>query len=283
MTVFTLLPRDESAKGGAPSQAGQSLLEALLAIGIFVIGVATTGVLVIDANVASRQGIERAQAIALAREGLEAARSLRDADFDNLTAGAHGIALASSKWTFSGASDAQNQFTRVVTITDIAADTKKIESSVTWQFSAARQGSVILTDYLTDWNQTQGDAGNLRIDIAAAAFGASNTELQGVKIENLGTSSIAIDTITVSWDTAERLIQEININGTVVWSSTGPGTPSGAQASGTVLDISNYTLAASSGLVPITRFLFNGSMAGAHFVIKFTMTDASTKYVIVNP
>lgn len=277
--IRRIYDRNQSVKSVAISEhqcseAGQSLVEVLLTISIFIIGVITVGTLIIDANVSSRQGVERTQAITLAREGLEAARSLRDADFDNLTTGAHGLALSNSKWIFSGTSDAQNQFTRVVTVTDIDIDTKKIDSTVTWQFSTARQNSVTLIDYLTDWNQTQGDAGNMRIDITGTALGNSNRELQGVKIENLGTASITIDKMAVFWDTAP-LIQEVKINGVVDWS--------GAQSSGALLDITNVILTASSGLLPIDRLFFDASMTGTHFVVKFIMTDTSTKYVIVNP
>ena len=155
-----------------PAQKGQSLIEVLVAIGVFVIGIATIGVLVLDANVSSRQGIERTQAILLAQEGLEAARSLRDADFDNLAAGAHGIILSGNLWTFSGTSDIQDQFTRVITVTNRNENTKQIQSQVTWQFTEARQNSVMLTEYLVDWNQTKGTAGELSVTISAAQSAA---------------------------------------------------------------------------------------------------------------
>jgi len=132
---------------------GQSLVELLVAIGVFVVGVATIGLLVLTTFNSSRQAVERTQAVMLAREGIEAARSIRDDDFNNLTTGSHGIVISDNKWIFSGSSDAQDQFVRVVTITDISTSTKKIESSTTWQFSQSRQGAVDLVTYLTNWNQ----------------------------------------------------------------------------------------------------------------------------------
>lgn len=127
---------------------GQSLIEALVALSVFILGTATIGFLILDANVASRQGIERTEAVLLAREGLEAARSIRDANFNNLTAGAHGIMLSSNRWIFSGTSDTQDQFTRIITIEDIDSKRKKITSQINWQFSSQRQDSVSLTTYL---------------------------------------------------------------------------------------------------------------------------------------
>ncbi|PCI19706.1 hypothetical protein COB64_03270 [Candidatus Wolfebacteria bacterium] len=135
------------------SQSGQSLIEAVIAISIFVIGTVTIGFLVIDANVSTRQGSERTQAILLSKEGLEAARSIRDNDFTNLTTGMHGIALSSNRWIFSGTSDIQDQFMRQLTISDVESDIKKIKSVVSWQFSESRESSVTLVQYFTDWQK----------------------------------------------------------------------------------------------------------------------------------
>lgn len=133
------------------SEAGQSLIEVLVALAVFTLGIATIGFLALDANVSSRQGVERTQATLLSKEGLEAARSIRDADFDNLTAGTHGIVLSGNKWIFSGTSDIQDQFIRSITIEDISAKEKKITSNISWQFSQQRPNSVSLVTYLTDW------------------------------------------------------------------------------------------------------------------------------------
>lgn len=261
------------------SQKGQSLVEVLIALAVFIAGVATIGFLVLDSNVASRQGIERTQATLLAKEGLEAARSIRDADFDNLTAGSHGIALSGNKWIFSGTSDTQNQFTRTVTITNINVDTKRVDSAVTWQFTQARQNSVRLTDYLTDWNQTQGQAGNLSVDIGNAVLDGTYKLLQGITIQNTGMGSITIDRMTVWWNNSQ-LIERIRINNTNVWVWNGAGTPNGRQPSGTELNINNVVLAQGSGVKNINNISFNGSMLGATFIIKFIMSDGSTKYVL---
>ncbi len=250
-------------------------------MGIFVVGIAAIGFLVLDANTSSRQGVERTQAVLLAKEGLEAVRSIRDADFENLTVGSHGIALAGNKWIFSGASDTQDQFTRVIIVTDVDIDTKQVQSKVTWQFTQSRQNLVTLTDYLTDWSQTQGKAGELSADISNATIGGGgNRRLLGITIQNIGTSSITVDKMTVWWNNS-RLIEEIKIEKTIVWKYNGAGTPNGRQSSGTELNINNYVLAQGSGAHDITRIAFNGSMAGTDFIIKFVMTDGSTKYVTI--
>jgi len=132
---------------------GQSLVEVLIALAIFIVGIATIGFLVLDAGFASRQGAERTKAVLLAKEGLEAARSIRDNSFSDLTAGAHGLALSGNHWIFSGTSDTQDQYTRSVTISDIDTYTKKIVCAVDWQFASNRTGQVELATYLTDWGR----------------------------------------------------------------------------------------------------------------------------------
>jgi len=259
-------------------EKGQSLVEVLVALGVFVIGVVAVGVLVIDAGTASRQGVERTQAVLLAREGLEAARSIRDADFDNLSSGSHGVVLSGDTWGFSGTSDTQDQFTRTITITSLDVDTKQVESSVTWQFTEARQSSVVFTDYLTDWNQTHGNAGELSVNIDDVEI--NNKKLEDLKIENTGGSDITIDKITVWWDNS-NLIEKIRVDGDDIWKHNGEGTPDGQQPSGTELDVVDYTVEAGEGLYNIDEFRFDNSMSGTAFIILFTMTDGSTKYVLI--
>jgi Tfp pilus assembly protein PilV len=261
---------------------GQSLLEVLLAIGIFITGIATVGLLVLDANVASRQGGERTEAVLLAKEGLEAARSIRDGDFDNVTAGAHGIALSANTWIFSGVSDTQNQFTRTITVSDIDVDTKKVESTVSWQFTQTRQNSVTFVDYLTDWNQTHGNAGeNFLVGLLNALV--QNKELQDVTIQNIGPVARTIDKITLFWTNTANKIEEITIDGTKVWSKSGPGTPSGEQVSGTEINIQDFTIPANSGVLEIDKFKFDNDMTDNNFLVKFTMHgDVSTKYSLMD-
>lgn len=260
-------------------EAGQSLIEVLVAIGVFVAGIATVGLLVLDANVASRQGVERTQAILLAREGLEAVRSMRDGDFDNITAGAHGIALSGNKWIFSGTSDTQDQFTRVITVTDIDIDTKKIQSTVTWQFTQVRPNSVAFLDYLTDWNQTHGNAGDMIVDITSVGLNPpDNNQLRDIKIENVGSSTITIDKMTAWWNGTVKL-KQIRIENTNVY---GPVSDSAAVPSGTEVDIDNFSMTSGSGVKSVNQLRFTGDVSGTDFIIKFVMFDGSTNYVLID-
>lgn len=267
------------------NQKGQSLIEVLIAMGVFVLMVSVVAWLVIDVYLADRSARERIEATFLAQEGIEAVRSIRDSDFDNLTPGTYGLGLSDNNWTFSGSYDDHGKFRRQIIISNVASeidqtDIKKIESRVTWQISPLRQVSVSLTDYLTDWKQTQGDAGEVVATIDNARLTAGNQRLEGITIENTSDRNITIDKITVWWENSQ-LIEEIRIEGTKVWRWNGEGSLDGRQPSGTELDIEDYTMAGNSGVLEIDRIDFDGSMEGSDFMIKLEMTDGSTKFIFI--
>lgn len=256
---------------------GQSLIELLIALGVFVLGVVTIGLLIIDAGVSSRQAGERTQAVLLAKEGLEAARSIRDDDFANLIDGTHGIAISANTWIFSDSEDITNIFKRRITVSTVDADTKKITSTVVWREPPERPGSTTLITYLTNWVAPITKAGNMIVDVTGANIGGKGfKDLLGITIENTGSTNIVIDRITVIWNNKRR-IEEIVMDGIKVWSGKGPGTPLRRQPSGTILDIQDFTLTAGSGIKNIDRFRFSGNMTGVTFDITFTMVDGSTK------
>lgn len=256
-----------------------SLVEAIIAVAIFSIALIGVITLILQAADVSRGGVERAEAVLFAEEGIEATRSIRDGDYDNLSNGTHGLAIASNNWTFSGGSDTQGDYTRQValaaaTVTGIdATDIKQATSTVTWPLTDVRQGTTTATTYLTDWNQTHGSAGYLRADISAAELASGDRQIRGVTIENTDTSSITIDKMTLWWNNSNDLDQ-IRIDGANVYGPGGAGV-----ASGTEVDITDVTLPGSSGDIDINLIKFTGDMTGTDFIILFRMTDGSTYYV----
>jgi len=131
---------------------GQSLIEILLAITIFITGVAAVSSLFLSSHISSSQSAERAQAIFLAKEGIEAVRAIRDFNFENLTNGAYGIELVGGKWQTTGdwPDTTEDKFERTIEIGDVQEGVKIITSTVEWQsISGAR--SVSFNEHLTDW------------------------------------------------------------------------------------------------------------------------------------
>lgn len=136
---------------------GQSLIELILVIGIFVTVVAGLVFFVFDSFFTSRLSYDLIKADFLAEEGIEAARSIRDNSFLSLTAGNHGLAISSSHWVFQGSEeDISSQLDngrRIILVENIDSSRKKITSTVAWDFTSSRPEEIKLISYLTDWQK----------------------------------------------------------------------------------------------------------------------------------
>ena len=119
MWIKFFIKKIRTSVANAHTSKGVSLVEVLIAIGVFVLMMSTIGLLGMSGPTLAREGVERTQAVAIANEGIEAANELRSDGFANLVPGIHGIDLSSGKWAFSGPSDVTDQFTRTVTVSPI--------------------------------------------------------------------------------------------------------------------------------------------------------------------
>lgn len=144
---------------------GVSLIEFLVAIGIFLFMTTAVGALLIFGFSQNRLSDDETKAHFLAQEGIEGAISIRNQGFNNLTNGTHGLTSINHKWEFAGTSDVVDKFTRTILVEDALrngstlvetggandSSTKKITSTVAWNFSESRNNQVVLHTYLTDW------------------------------------------------------------------------------------------------------------------------------------
>jgi len=130
---------------------GFSLIEVLLTLSIFsMFVVALIGALSFGEE-SSILGGKRTQATFLAEEGLEVVKNIRDENFTNLVDGSYGLVKAGSEWDFSALPDVTDSFTRTINIGTIDVNTKLVTSTVLWQQNLQRNGSVVLSTYLTNW------------------------------------------------------------------------------------------------------------------------------------
>jgi len=132
-------------------RSGQSLLEIMIGLALIVLGVGSAAVLVFGGQ---KILIDRGNTISarnLAKEGLDAARAIRERNWSELTDGEHGLVFATSAWAFSGSSDTDGFFTRKIIITTQDENTKKVESEVTWAADPLRTLNVELVTLLTNW------------------------------------------------------------------------------------------------------------------------------------
>src|SRR3989338_3811427 len=232
--------------------SGPTLIEILFAISLFLVGVVRIGYLIFDAQMSLRGSIETTQAVFLAREGIEAVYAI--SDFDDVSAGTHGLALVDGVWVLNGVSDTTEKFTRSIVISDLDLETKQIVSTVSWNTTAVRENSVTLTDRITDWRATNGDSEYLTITTDIALLTASNTALTWVTLENTGEEDITLTNMVVQWDGASTL-NTINLSGTDIFSVAS----SSGVLSGQPIDTEDYLLATGSGLKVFDAIAFNSS------------------------
>lgn len=136
-------------------EKGQSLVELLVAMGVFVFVVSVIVFLILDVYLVDRASRERMIATFLVNEGLETVKSIRDNNWEDLTNGNHGLIISGGNWIFQGnqedVSDQLREGTRKIIIESISSDRKKVISQVTWKLTEARTQSVSLVTYLTNW------------------------------------------------------------------------------------------------------------------------------------
>lgn len=260
------------------SQRGQSLMEIVFAIAIFTVGVITIGYLIITALASLHTATLATQARLLAREGLEAVDSIRDGGFDLLSAGTYGLILDQGLWTLASSSDVHGKFSRTITTEDIDINTKEVTSRVSWRVFGVREKTISYTKRFSNWQQTGGEAGTLVVSTENAMRIASSTILTGVSLQNSSDTSITLTKMTVIWDTPP-LLERITMNGFDIFTAS----TSAPKASGTEINIDDYTLEAYSGEHFIDTITFDGAVGGSNFVMRFTLADGSVRSVYITP
>lgn len=145
---------------------GFTITEILLAIGLFTFVAGGAVGAVVQAYSLNRLGEEESIAHSRALEGLEAARAIANKDYFNLSNGSHGLTNQNGFWEFAGSQEVLGKFTRKIIVSNVFRDaggniipsggrldlyTKRVESLVTWSFSAGRTNSVSLKTYFAFW------------------------------------------------------------------------------------------------------------------------------------
>lgn len=134
---------------------GQSVIEILIASGVFIIvGVSVTSLILGSRSLLfdSRQMVT---ATNYAQEGLDALRVMRNQNWNTIPDGTYGLAKVNGSWQLSTSLDKQGAFTRSLTIASTATTTKAATSKVTWPAFGGRTASVSLGTLLTNWRNLQ--------------------------------------------------------------------------------------------------------------------------------
>lgn len=154
-------------------QKGQGLLEIILVLAVFGLYSASFGTLVIGGFRALEQGSEQVQAEALAQEGFEAVRSIKNRAWNENTYTQSGVDAGGGSWHFlgEGTTETIGQYTRRIVFSDICRDSsheivgcpgdytdlhaKKVTVTVEWENRGGVTNSVEHIGYLTNWDSTE--------------------------------------------------------------------------------------------------------------------------------
>ena len=150
---------------------GFGMVELIVAIGIWIVLVASGTVFVLGGFEVNRLADEQNKASSLAQEGLEAGYSIKKQGWNtpflatNCITGC-GVGNVSNTWGYLGSNNVFDKYTRQVFITPVSRDstgnivssggtddpnTKKITSTVTWNFSPLRNEKISLINYVTNY------------------------------------------------------------------------------------------------------------------------------------
>ncbi len=135
-----------------------TVVEVIVAIAIFSILATVAYEIYIGVDDLVKRSDQKSQALWLAEEGIEAARSIRDENFVNLTDGTYGLSNSGDKWALAGSSDVNNAYTRVLNISTINPDEKEVLVTIDWDYKGVTN-SLNLNSHLTNWHAIDYNAG----------------------------------------------------------------------------------------------------------------------------
>ena len=138
---------------------GISLIEVLIAISIFTLTVASLGTVGLSGAMMANGSIERYRGVLLAKEGVEALRTLRAENFSQLTPGTYGLIFTGGKWQLSATPDVTDKFSRTVTISQVGTSRLRATVDVSWTLPSGGTTSVHAATFIdqlygAQWNQT---------------------------------------------------------------------------------------------------------------------------------
>lgn len=134
------------------ARKGQSLVEAVVAIGISLVVITGLVVLAVGAVRTATLSKNRSLAVQYAQEGMEALRSIRDRNYNALPSpgGPYRVVWTGSEWDTLPNEEELGMFKRSFQVSEPTSGKLQFDLSVTWTDSAGAH-SVDLSTYLADW------------------------------------------------------------------------------------------------------------------------------------
>ena len=274
---------------------GFLLLEILLSIGLLALILSILGGVVLISKGTSRGG-QSNRATWAAKEGMAALQSMAFSDLTETETGT--ITFSGNQWHLGSGlpQTISTGITRTVHVKPVNrdescqivssggtsdTDSKTLESYVNWIDLSGQTHTIALSSLKTQWENPQGscfqpsEANCSTIDYMTSGQWYGGKQLRTIYFENTCTSApIVIDKMIFTWNNSAE-IQQVFIGSTKVWAENGPGTPSDEQSSGTILDISDFTM--NPGVqYELNKTQFDKAMSGTTITITLIFSDGTS-------
>lgn len=244
---------------------GFGLIEVIVAVALIAVLSVVAVTTVVGSFSTNRLSQDETEATLLAQQGLEAAHSIKHKGWTSpflatdCSSGC-GLTAGGSGWTWSGSNNVLGDYTRVVTISSVQRDgsntivtsggsddpdTKRITSTVTWDFSPSRSNSITLETYVT--NYLKSIVGNWSSISLAGSYNTTGNS-NGVKVA---------------------------VSGNYAYVITSGGTPDFFS-----VDISNPASPVLADSLSLAGTLFNISVSGNYAYV--ASGDNSNELIVVN-
>jgi len=133
------------------NESGQMLIEVLVALTLFVVIISAVIIFFFNGQLSVLSASKTREALDVARNGIEAARFIRNADWANMVNGQYGLEFTGNQWQFNSTSDTTGDYTRVITITTPETNVRQVISRVFWQDERFGQQEIEIATLLSDW------------------------------------------------------------------------------------------------------------------------------------
>lgn len=132
---------------------GFLLLEVLIGMAIFAVFIGGVSWVMLNGQESTDQAVDQERGAYFAEGALEIARTIRDQDFDLLTAGGpFGYRLQSGRWELYGTEAVTDGYHTSLMIAPIVAGKRvRVTATTRWDFGTKRAGEVTLTAELSNW------------------------------------------------------------------------------------------------------------------------------------
>ena len=132
-------------------------------MGILLFGLFATATFLtlLTGQESTRTGSARVRGVYYTEQALEVAKSIRDNDFDDLTAGTHGYTIDDNGvWVLSGSNLSRYNYDTELIITSLTDTQVRLVARSKWKHGYNRSGATLLSMELIDWRNRASEIGD---------------------------------------------------------------------------------------------------------------------------